>query len=38
MRFAGDPVATVALGFRFPAAGMLRHEQRAAIPRTRLDD
>jgi hypothetical protein len=38
VRLAGVPVAPVALGFGFPAAGVLRNEQRASIPRTGLDD
>jgi hypothetical protein len=35
---AGVPIAPVALGFGFPAAGVLRNEQRASIARTGLDD
>jgi len=33
VRLAGVPVAPVALGFRFSAAGVLRYEQRASILR-----
>jgi hypothetical protein len=38
VRLAPVPVAPVAFGFRFPAAGMPRNNQRATIAGTRLDD